>query len=145
MNELSRLFTDSDLLYLVQVLIPQASSPSRMVKVLREDQDILEGMLANPALVEHLMSSEEEIVKISPPLLFAVLLYAVRNDLEKRAFTIERSSHDTVAVFDRDRLATFLEKAEIRYYLVDMLSSFVRVNSITIPAVSYTHLTLPTN
>lgn len=104
-----------------------------MIKTVREDQDILEGMVNDPALLDKMIRSEEEIVKVSPFLLFTVFINRVRKDLDSLSFTLEYSSHETIPVFDVGSIKRFLEQIEIRHYLIEMLASFVRINSYTIP------------
>lgn len=125
--------TENDYLYIIRTLLPKTEDCGKMVRTLREDSDILNGMIEDPRLLKRILSSEEEIVKISPQLFFAVLISAVRKDLEDLPFTLERSSHDAVAVFDVERVKEFLDIPMIRSYLIDMLASFIKINSYTVP------------
>lgn len=126
-------FTENDYIYMIRTLLPQTEDSGKMMRALREDSDILNGMIEDPRLLKRILSSEEEIVKISPQLFFAVLIVAVRKDLDDLPFTLERSAHDAVAVFDVQRVREFLDIPEIRSYLTDMLASFVKINSYTVP------------
>ena len=133
MNTLSELFTDNDLLYIIRTLLPENRKSSHMLRVLREDRDILEGMINDPALLTKINTDNDELLEVSPALLFAVLINAVRRDLKELRFTMEQDNRDMVAVFDSAQVQEFFEQPAIRLYLISMLSSFVKINSYAIP------------
>ncbi|HET6486788.1 MAG TPA: hypothetical protein VFH83_10235 [Spirochaetia bacterium] len=125
------IFSDSDLLYLVKTLVPQTQDASRMIRVLRDDPEILEGMLKDPKLAHRLLDDPQSILQVSPSLLFAVLLRRVRADLEKERFTLEHSGGRSLALFDTPQIVALLDRGELLSYLTEMLVSFVRVSSFS--------------
>ena len=122
-------FRDSDLLYLVKTLIPQTQDASRMIRVLRDDPEIMEGMLKDPKLAHRILDDPQSILQVSPSLFFAVLLRRVRADLEKERFTLEHAGGRNMALFDTPQIVALLDRGELLSYLTDMLVSFVRVSS----------------
>lgn len=132
MKRLSDFLTDNDLLYVIKTVLPENRDNRYMLNVLREDCDILEGMLYDPALLHRITEDKEEILKISPFLFFAVLISGVRRDLKQLSFTLEREKGELVPVFDSSQVQEFFDQPEIRLYLITMLASFVRINSYSV-------------
>jgi len=123
------LFSDGDLLYLVKTLVPQTQDASRMIRILRDDPEILEGMLNDSKLSQRILDDPQSILQVSPSLFFAVLLRRVRADLEKERFTLEHAGGRSMALFDTPQIVALLDRGELLSYLTDMLVSFVRVSS----------------
>lgn len=132
MNELSRMLSDKDLNLLIEVLMPGCRDMERMTRVLREDEDILEGMLTDERLFNYLMNDPESLVSISPYLFFLILLNRVKNDLKQQPYTIERQDRYQMVVFDSRDVLELLRDRKIFNYLIDMLVSFVRINSYSV-------------
>jgi hypothetical protein len=132
MNELSRVLSDKDLNLLVEVLMPGCRDMERMTRVLRDDEDILEGMLTDERLFNYLMNDPESLVSISPYLFFSILLNRVKNDLKQQPYTIERQDRYQMVVFDSRDVVELLRDRKIFNYLIDMLVSFVRINSYSV-------------
>jgi hypothetical protein len=133
MQRLSRMLSDRDLEYVVGVLMPGSRDRQSMVSTLRKDEEILVGMLRDERLVSALIRDEESLVRVSPSLFFSVLIERVALDMKQQSYTIERSRGQQLAVFDSGAAAELLKESGIRFYLTDMLVSFVRINSVTIP------------
>jgi hypothetical protein len=131
MDALRTIFKDEDLLFLVQVLIPETEDKQRMIRILREDDEILEGMLADEKLLRRLLDDPLAVLRVSPALFFAILLSRVKLDLERQPYTFERSQGFTMALFDTPQVLQLLENRELLAYLTDMLVSFVRINSFS--------------
>lgn len=106
--------------------------PEDAPEALRGQPDLLEVMLEDDRLVERLLGDADALLRISPRLVFTVLLRRVVRDLEKRPYTLERTPAETVAVFDAGQVRRFVEAPAIGAYLVSMLSSFVRSEAITL-------------
>jgi hypothetical protein len=79
------------------------------------------------------MADEEALVKISPALYFEILLRKALRELEKASHTVERAGSQAVPVFDAREVVALLSKQPVFDYLVDMLTSFTRIESYTIP------------
>ncbi len=129
MNETLLRLTEADLLFLAETLAA-GGDRGRMLRVLREDEEILRGMLADERLVNRIIGDAEAPLRVSPRLLFAVLLNRVRRDLADLGYTFESAGH--AVVFDGPQVASLLEDTRILDYLVELLVSFVRVQGTTI-------------
>ena len=132
MNELSGPLSDRDLQLLVQVLMPENKDRERMIGILRSDEDILEGMLKDDKLFKYIMDDPESLIRISPNLLFTVLLNRVKFNLENQSYTVERQDRHQVFIFDSKEVVDLLHDKRILRYLADMLVSFVRINSFSV-------------
>lgn len=119
--------TDADLQYLTDRLAPGADR-GRMIRTLREDEDILRAMLADDRLLSTFTDQPEGLLYISPRLMFCVLMERVKWDLERLSYTIEPGR---TVVFDVPRIAALLQDRHIADYLVEVLASFARVQSTT--------------
>lgn len=125
--------TRSDLLFLVETLIPDSPDAEHSADTIEGDEILLEGMLDDERLFRRLMTDEEILARVSPWLFFAVLLRQARRDLQKELYTTERRSQQKVAIFDADQVADLLGSEPVRDYLAMMLASFTRTQSVTIP------------
>jgi hypothetical protein len=119
--------TDADLLYLSDRLAPGADR-GRMLRVLREDEDILRAMVADERLLRMLTDEPEGLLCVSPRLVFSVLMERVKRDLQELSYTVERGR---TVVFDVPRITRLLSDRRLADYLVEVLASFVRVQSAT--------------
>jgi hypothetical protein len=133
MKQTTWLLKDTDLLFLVRTLMPGYEERQAMIRTLREDQDILEAMLADEKLFRILNDDPQTLLQVSPHLFFTVLLNRVKEELKTRSYTVENDFGSHALVFDSGAVVGFLEDRGIRNYLADMLVSFVRINSYTIP------------
>ncbi len=129
MNETLLRLTEADLLFVAETLAP-GGDRGRMLRVMREDEEILRGMLADERLVGRIIRDAEAPVRVSPRLLFTVLLNRVRKDLAELGYTFESAGH--AVVFDGPQVASLLDDLRILDYLVELLVSFVRVQGTTI-------------
>jgi hypothetical protein len=133
MNETAWILSENDLLFVIRTLMPGYREQGRMIKILQEDADILEGMLADEKLFRILVDDPQSLVRVSPQLFFTVLLNQVKSELKERSYTVETGFGSPALVFDSGKVVRFLEDRRMRNYLADMLASFVRINSFTIP------------
>ena len=124
--------SDKDLHQVVKVLMPGYADASRMVLALKEDEDILEGMLCDERLFRFLTDNPESFLQVSPALFFTVLLNKVRQELEARSWTVERGERHLMIVFDSREVVELLHDRRLRNYLAGMLASFVRINSYSV-------------
>jgi hypothetical protein len=117
---------------MVDTLMPQTRDKDHVIEAIREDERFLEAMLDDDRLFERLMTGEEILLQVSPWLLFEVLLRQARRDLKAQTFTTERRRLQKVFLFDTDDVIGLLEQDELRDYLVTLLVSFTRVESVTV-------------
>ena len=131
MRGLRLIFKDEDLLFLLSVLMPSVQDKQRMLRILREDDEILEGMIADEKVFHRLLDDPLSLLAVSPALFFAILLARVASDLTRETYTFERSQGLTMALFDTAQVVALLGNHDLRVYLTDLLVSFVRINSFS--------------
>ena len=130
---LSDLLPENDLLILSKIVVPDLPDRRKAVRALREDEDILEGMLKDERIMRFLMDDPLSLLQISPALFFLTLLAKVESDIKARSYTVEKQSRYNAFVFDSNEVLSLLENPEIREYLAGMLLSFIRINTISVP------------
>jgi hypothetical protein len=127
-------FSDSDIRFLVETVDPALTTEIDMIK---GDPTFVEGMLDQEAgkLFQRimLMSEERLMASVSPRFLFEVLLRRALRELEAQSYTVERTASQKIPVFDSREVVHFLSDKTVLKYLADMLSSFTRVESFTLP------------
>ncbi|HWI55965.1 MAG TPA: hypothetical protein VNZ22_01975 [Bacillota bacterium] len=122
--------TEPDLRFLVETVATQRQDHDHVLELVRDKEDFLEQMLDDPKLVERLLKDEESLVRISPYMLFSVLLREVRREVEKRGYVFEPETRGRrIAVFEAPAVVELLSAPEAREYLVHLLCSFVRTNT----------------
>ncbi len=128
MREIFRL-SESDLMFIVETLSPELRDK---IDVVREDEEIIRGMLEDSRLFSRIMSDDEIMLKISPKLFFTVLMMKARMDLNRELYTIERDRYHKIPVFDIDKVRELINEDDVFDYLVNMLVSFTKTESQTI-------------
>jgi len=127
-------FSENDILFLVETVNPGLLGK---IDTMKNDPDIIEGMMKHEArrLFQRIMLMSEETITstISPRFLFEVLLRTARRDLESQAYTVERTATQKIPVFDTPEVVRFLSNKVVLKYLADMLTSFTRIESFTLP------------
>ncbi|MBO0689148.1 MAG: hypothetical protein J2P40_06185 [Candidatus Dormibacteraeota bacterium] len=94
------------------------------------DESGLEAALGDPAVFRALFEEDSEslLVRVSPFLVFAVLVHRVRQELGDASFLEERvGTRQRVPVFDVAGPRGFLEAPHRRLFLADLLASYTRV------------------
>jgi len=133
-RELTAGLSDGDVLFLVETVKPQLVTK---IDTLKGDPSIIEAMLEQEAgkLFQRimLMSQERVMARITPRFLFEVLLRRALRELESQSYTVERTASQKIPVFDTGEVVQFLTDKTILKYLADMLSSFTRIESFTLP------------
>jgi hypothetical protein len=125
------IYTDDDLRFVAETVgeeRPGAPEPA----LLRTREDLLDVMLDDDRLVRRLLGDEQALLRVSPSLVFSVLLRRVVRDLHEQSYTLERTAAETVAVFDAPRVRRFIAEPAVWGYLVGLLTSFVRTETITV-------------
>lgn len=126
--------SDSDVLFLVETVDPRLVTK---IDTLKGDPTIIEEMLDQEIgkLFQRitLMSEERIMTRITPRFLFEVLLRRALRELESQSYTVERTARQKIPVFDAREVVQFLANKQALKYLADMLSSFTRTESFTLP------------
>jgi len=128
-------WSERDLDFLVETVSPEARDKCALKRVIREDEDFRKSYLADEKVFRRLMDEEETFLKISPALYFEILLRRTASDLELAGYTIEKTSTMKIPVFDTQEVVELLAHEPLLLYLADMLSSFTRIESVTIPVM----------
>ena len=127
-------FSESDILFLTETVDPALLSK---IDTIKNDPDIIEGMMEQEAgrLFQRIMLIDDETItaKITPRFLFEVLLRTARRELENQAYTVERTVSQKIPIFDSPEVVRFLSNKAVLKYLADMLTSFTRIESFTLP------------
>lgn len=127
---LSEHLSDRDLAFLVRVLVDRRRDHDRVVDILRDKPDLVEIMLDDPQLYERVADGSAAAERISPHMLYAILIRQVRRDLDRVAHTTDYVAPDgRVPVFDAGELRAFLDDHAKRDYLVELLASFTQLAS----------------
>ncbi len=122
--------TESDLRFVVETVATRRPDTEHVMDLVRGKDDLIEPLLEDPRLAERLISDREAFVQVSPYLLFAVLLRRVRQELEQRAFVMDRDeSGRRLPVFEAPRAGRLLGDPVVREYLIELLCSFVRTRT----------------
>ncbi len=125
----SQKLSDSDLEFLVGAVAPHVSDPQRMMRAIRQDENLRVAIVGDDRVFRRVVEDEEILVRISPALYFEVLLRRAGKDLEEATYTVERSGKQRIVVFDADSVTDLLSQPSVLDYLADMLASFTRIHS----------------
>ncbi len=122
--------TESDLRFLVETVATDRKDHDHIIELVRDKKDFLEQMLEDPKLLERLLRDEEALVRASPFMLFAVLLRAVKRELQRQGYIYAPDRQgQRIAVFEAPAIVRLLSEPQARDYLVEMLCSFVKTNT----------------
>lgn len=101
--------TESDLKFGVETVATRRRDHDHIIGLVRDKEDLLEPMLEDPKLAERLVREQEMFVRVSPYLMFGVLLRRVRCDLEIQSFVFERDVRGKrIPVFEAPQAAQLL-------------------------------------
>lgn len=122
--------SESDLRFLVETVATRRTDHESLVELLRDKPDILDRMLDDDNLFRRLSADEESIVRVSPWLLFTILLRQAAKEMPNYSYTMERvSGSQRLPVFDGSRVSELVQDRSVVDYLAEMLTSFVRTDS----------------
>ncbi len=122
-------YPESDLTFVAGVLADRPEEIPRWVERLRRP-GVLEVALEDDRLVDRIRTDPDITLKISPRLLFNILLRRVARDIRHARYTVERVGlTQSVPVFDTRRVNDLLEDEQVLDYLSTMLASFVRTET----------------
>lgn len=124
--------SDHDLRFVAETIWGEQGGPADTLQDLRARGGLLDVVLEDDRLVRRLLGDEQALVRVSPRLVFSVLLRRVSRDLNERPYTLERTPAETIVVFDAPRVRRLIAEPAIGAYLVEMLTSFVRTETVTL-------------
>ncbi|MEW6448646.1 MAG: hypothetical protein AB1426_11275 [Bacillota bacterium] len=123
----------SDLAFIVRTVATKRQDYENIVAIVKDKPDLLEIMLDDPKLFQRIMNEEEVLLRISPYLLFDILLRQARRELQTRTYTYEKTAiRWKVPVFDGLQVGDLMANPRIRSYLAGMLASFTRTQTATV-------------
>lgn len=123
----------ADLDFVIQTVATKRRDYDQIREIIHDKPDLLDIMLDDPKLFQRVISEEETFVRISPYLLFEILLRQAKRDLEKRTYTYEKAAFNrTVPVFDAPQVGKLLSQGEVRRYLAEMLASFTKTQTAVV-------------
>jgi hypothetical protein len=97
---------------------------------LADDPGFIEGLLADSRVFDAVFGASDEVVFVSPFLAFGVVVHRAVADLAAMDYLPERSGpRQRIPVFDTPELRDFLDSAQRRLFLAELLASFTRVGS----------------
>lgn len=122
--------TDSDLKFLVETVAAKYQDHTSIIELIIDKEDFQDKMLDDPKLAQRVLNDEEAFIRISPYMLFSILLRQIRRDLENETYINEVGDKgERIPVFEAPEVAELLDHRPPRDYLVDMLSSFAKTRS----------------
>ncbi|MCX7912692.1 MAG: hypothetical protein N2506_07035 [Dehalococcoidales bacterium] len=125
--------TESDLDFIVRAAAPESADRERLKRLIQTDDDFRKAVIGDERVFRRVMDDEEVFLKISPALYFEVLLRRTLEELKKTSHTVEKIGGERVPVFDTAAVIGLLSREPVLEYLADMLASFTRTESYTIP------------
>lgn len=99
---------------------------------LRAKPELIEEVLGSPRLFDTVLGKTETELwqRVTPFLAFAVLVYRAVKDLERVSYVDEWTGpRQRFPLFDADALREFMGDGVRRFFLVELLASFVRIAS----------------
>lgn len=122
-------YGEADLRFIATTLAERPDQVPVLLSQLRRPE-FLEVALEDARLVERIRTDPDITLKISPRLLFAILLRQVARDVRHARYTMERVGlRESVPIFDTPRVNQLLDDEEVLDYLSGMLASFVRTET----------------
>jgi len=125
--------SDADLSFIVRTVVDKRQDYDYICDLLRDKPDLVEIMLEDEKLYRRVQETDDIFLKISPFLLFSILILQTKRQLEKKSYTMEILSRGgQIPVFDAGHAAALIQNKDIRAYLARMLASFSKVDSTTV-------------
>lgn len=125
--------SEADLHFIVTTVVTKRRDYDYLCDLLKDKPDFIDIMLDDEKLFLRLQEERDAYIRISPFLLFSILLRQARRDLEKQSYTMEIvNTKERIPVFDVRDTTRLLANGDLREYLARMLSSFTRVESASI-------------
>jgi hypothetical protein len=116
--------TEADL----RLLARAAGLSGGAMAALADDPGFIEGLLADSRVFDAVFGASDEVVFVSPFLAFGVAVHRAVADLAAMDYLPERSGpRQGIPVFDTPELRDFLDSAQRRLFLAELLASFTRV------------------
>ena len=125
----STYFTEVDLDFLIDEVVPHASNRARLRHMILEEQEFRYAIVGDERVFQRVISDAEVMLKLSPSLYFEILLRKAAKELDLSAYTVERIGKETIPVFDTSGVTEFMGQSGVIEYLAQMLASFTVIES----------------
>jgi hypothetical protein len=127
-------FTEGDLQFLAATVAGgDAQRAGHLVRAWHADPEQIEPYLEDDRILTRLRAEQHLVVELSSRFLFTVLLRRIRRDLAETPYTVERVHADgRVVVFDAGQSHSLLRSREMFDYLVELLVSFERNETMVV-------------
>jgi hypothetical protein len=122
-----RSLTEADLYFIVTSLVNKRQDYQYLCRLLKDKPDLIEIMLDDERLFPCVLGDESIILKISPYLVFSILLSQARREIEKHICSMELvNMTERMPVFDVVEIKRTIANQDLNAYLAHMLSTFTR-------------------
>lgn len=125
-------WNEADLRFIIETAVTRRQDHAQIVELVRDKPDLVAPLLDDPRLADRLLREREAVARISPRLLFTILLRRLRRDLEQHEVVYEREGGYRLPVFAGSQARALLDEPGMVDYLIDLLCSFVRTHSGTV-------------
>jgi hypothetical protein len=119
--------TEPDLLFLVSSLVTKRQDHQHLCQLLQDKPDLIDIMLDDERLFPLVRDDWEVITRISPFLLFTILLRQMNREFRQQISFMERTTRDYNLLSNLADVRQALCNRELCAYLAKMLSTFTRV------------------
>lgn len=123
---------ERDLAFIVETVLSRRTDTDHVRELVKEKPDFIDIMLENDRLAERILTEDDIFLRISPYLLFTILLRRARRDLANSSFTLEQMPGGKLPIFDAPKAASLLQNNELLHYLAEMLAGFLRNETYTV-------------
>jgi len=123
----------TDLEFVVGSAAPEANNREHLQQLVQEDEAFRNAFVGDEKIFKQVISDQDIFLKVSPALYFEVLLRRALREFEGATHTVERTGKQNIPVFDVQDVVDILGRVEMLDYLAQMLASFTRINSYTVP------------
>jgi predicted DNA binding CopG/RHH family protein len=125
--------SDSDLDFIVKTVVTKRQDHDYLRHFLKDKPDFIDIMLDDEKLFSRIKSEKDILIRISPFLLFSILLRKTKRAIDQQSYTMEIIDRQMrIPVFDAGHTTRLLLNKDAREYLARMLASFTRVESATV-------------
>jgi hypothetical protein len=123
---------DRDIDFLVDTVSPGTTDKLSLKQILLHDADFRRTYITDEAVFKKVIGDDQVLLKISPTLLFEILLRKAVKDLKASSYTFEADGSLRIPVFDAKEVVALFSQDAVLVYLADMLSSFTKITSYSI-------------
>lgn len=126
-------YREADYRFVAETLASTPTKQKEAERLLLERPELMDDWLEDPRVFQRLWSEEKQLLRVSPFLLFQVLLRQVRKDLRGKLYLYEVDARGhRLPIFEAPQVASLLQDEGILEYLAEMLASFTRTESAVI-------------